>query len=128
MWAIGLAILLSGIILLVLCPVLKGNNKRCSGQSQGKVEEIRETNMDGSARDFYIYSYTVGGVVYTLETYEKSPQANNVGDECIIFYNPAKPKEAHAALASKTLMRALLISGIVMVPVGLIMILIGVSG
>jgi hypothetical protein len=55
---------------------------------------IKRSNSQGTAGHTYIYTYTVDGVEYKVKSTIRSSQANNIGDACTLWYNPAKPKDA----------------------------------
>ena len=55
MWAIGFGLFLLGIIFMIVAPINKRKNRRCSAQTQGTLIKIFETeNSDTSTRHSYI--------------------------------------------------------------------------
>ena len=129
MWAIGLMIFLLGIILIISYLISKGKNKRCSAVTQGTLIKIFETdNSQGTAAgSVHIYSYYVNGIEYQIRSSAINKEANQVGDRCTIWYNPAKPKEAQEFhYASNKIYTIILIIGIVMLPLGFILFVFGI--
>lgn len=127
MWAVGLAFFLLGIILIILYPVAKGKNDRCSEQVPGVLRKVVENRSDRVAKDLHVYTYSVDGKDYRLETRDYSLKENTgIGDSCTIWYNPAKPEEAMAFhYETNTIFKTLLILGIIFVPLGLVLICVG---
>ena len=130
MWAVGLTLFLLGIIFIILYPIAKGKNDRCSEETQGVLRQVIENRSHKEvAKDLHVYSYTVDGKDYVIETRDYSLNENiEVGESCTIWYNPKKPEEAMPFhYESNRLFRALLILGIIFVPVGLILIFVGAA-
>ena len=75
----------------------------------------------------YVYSYNVNDTEYQLKTYNRIPHTNEIGDVGTIRYNPAKPKEAQAFPASQKLLKIILITGIVMLLLGIILPFVGIA-
>lgn len=123
----GFALFISGVIALILYPTIKGKNKRCSALAEATLREVKVNNNDTGTGYVYIYSYNVNGTEYQLKVYNRIPQTNEIGDAGTIRYNPAKPKEAQAFPASQKLLKIILIAGIVMVPLGIILLCLGLA-
>lgn len=115
-FASGLFLFLLGLILVIVAPIGKHKNKRCSVQTQGVLREIRvRHNSRGNQPNLKIYSYTVDGIEYQLKSTAINPHASRVGDQCPIWYNPKNPKDAlEYQYASNKLFNILIIVGIVM--------------
>lgn len=126
MWIIGFVLFAVGIILVIAASVNKKKHKRCSAETQGMLKDIFKTDSSGGEGHAYLYTYLVNGTEYQLKSTAASPQTNNIGDQCIIWYNPAKPKEAmvYHPSSMKTY-NILLIIGIVMIPLGLFLTVLG---
>lgn len=93
----GLALFLFGlgVILVIVAPIGKRKNNRCSAQTQGVLTDVHmRYNSDGPLPSMKVYSYRVNGVEYQLKSTAANPQVEKVGDECTIWYNPKKPKDA----------------------------------
>ena len=114
----GVALFLFGIgvILVIVAPLGKKKNNRCSAQTQGTLIDIRERyNSDGPLPSMKIYSYRVDGIEYQLKSTAINPNAASVGDTCPIWYNPKNPKDAlEYRYKSNKLFNILLIVGIVL--------------
>ena len=92
---IGFSLFVIGIIFIIVAPINKRKNHRCSAQTQGiLVKKEPRFDSDGPLSDMNVYSYRVDGVEYRLKATAINEQASNVGDQCTIWYNPTKPKEA----------------------------------
>ena len=126
---LGFGIFVLGLILVIVAPINKKKNARCSAEVQGILNKvIKRSNSQGTAGHTYIYTYTVDGVEYKVKSTIRSSQANNIGDACTLWYNPAKPKDALAHhYDSLKYFRIFLISGIVMVPLGIILFMAGLA-
>ena len=129
MWAVGLTLLLLGIILIILYPIVKGKNDRCSEQTAGVLRQVVGHTSDRLAKDLHVYSYMVDGKDYLIKTRDYSLRENiSVGDTCTIWYNPAKPEEAMPFhYETNRFFRVLLILGLIFVPVGLVLICVGAA-
>ncbi|MCR4890712.1 MAG: DUF3592 domain-containing protein [Lachnospiraceae bacterium] len=113
-----------GLILIIVIPIVAKKNARCSAQAEGVLTD--KIIGDAEKRNTYFYSYHVDGIEYKLKTVDRSPQTNNIGDQCIIWYNPAKPKEALAfRYETNKVFNILLIIGIVFFIGGIVLFLIG---
>ena len=122
MWIAGFALFLLGVALIIVAPINRKKNSRCSAQTEGKLMDIRRRNHGF----WYIYSYEVNGTGYQLKSPNSSPEANNVGDNCTIWYDPAKPENAQPFhYDSNKIYNIILIIGIVMVLLGIILTLYG---
>ena len=127
MWAVGLAFFLLGIVFIILYPVMKGKNNRCSEQAEGVLRKVVENRSDRVAKDLHVYTYSVDGKEYRLETRDYSLREDiKVGDTCAIWYNPAKPEEAMAFhYETNKVFNTFLVLGLVFVPLGLVLICVG---
>lgn len=124
----GLVLFFVGIILVVCYPINKKKNARCSAQTQGVLSGIRPRfDSEGSQKDAHIYTYYVNGVQYQLETVDYSFKDTTVGDECTIWYNPAKPQDAQAFRGSDKYLKNMLLIGIVLILAGIVVPLIGLA-
>ena len=95
MWAIGFAIFVLGVVFVIVAPINKKKNARCSTQAHGMLMDIlKRENSDEPLPDIYVYSYSVDGIEYQLKSTVYNKQVNAVGDHCTIWYNPKKPKDA----------------------------------
>ena len=114
----GIALFLFGVglILVVVAPIGKRKNNRCSAQTQGTLIDIRERyNSDGRLPSMKVYSYRVDGIEYQFKSTAINPHADKVGDACPIWYNPKNPKDAvEHRYSSNKLFNILLIVGIVL--------------
>ena len=126
----GFTLFVLGIMFLFLYRYIRKKQTRCSAQTQGILREIRANTSDESSIPEYEYHYYyyVDGIEYRLKTFDRSPETETVGDTCTIWYNPAKPKQALAHYyESLKYFKILLIGGIVMVPLGIVLTMIGLS-
>ena len=69
----------------------------------------------------HVYSYQANGIEYQLKTLDHSLQVKEVGDNCTIWYNPARPEDAQAFRGSDKYLKILLIIGIMMVLLGILL-------
>ncbi|MBR6408155.1 MAG: DUF3592 domain-containing protein [Clostridia bacterium] len=124
MWIAGFALFVLGLVFVIVAPINMRKNSRCSEQTQGTLSDIRARyNSNGRLPDMYVYSYSVDGVEYQIKSTILSKQANRVGDACTIWYDPKKPKKAQPFhYESAKVYKILLIVGIVMIPLGLVLI------
>ena len=125
----GFAIFLLGIIFVIVSPINKRKNARCSAQTQGTLQEIRKwKNSKGHNRHTYIYSYNVNGIEYKMKSTILSSEIKRTGDSCTIWYDPAKPKKAQPFhYESSKVYTIILVIGIVMVLAGFVLMGIGLS-
>ena len=126
---LGFMLFVLGIVFVIVAPINKKKNARCSMETQGILCGVRENdNSHGSNGHTYIYSYYVDGVEYRTKSTIFSSEANAVGDTCTIWYNPKKPKEAQPFhYASSKVYKIILIIGIVMILLGILLIMIGLA-
>ncbi|MCR5775322.1 MAG: DUF3592 domain-containing protein [Lachnospiraceae bacterium] len=126
----GFIIFCLGLIFVIAAPISKKKNARCSEQARGVLKEIFETeNSNGNLGHGYIYLYSVNGIEYKLRSTVHSKEASGVGDDCTIWYNPKKPKEAQPFhYDSLKVFNILIIIGIVMVLLGIVLIIFGAAG
>ncbi len=124
---VGFGLFLLGIIFVILAPINKRKNSRCSEQTQGILQDIRTRyNSKGFTGLMYYYSYFVNGVEYKIKSPVLSPGAGNIGDSCEIWYNPGNPKDAQPFhYESNKAYRIILIIGIAMILLGLVLALLG---
>ena len=123
----GLALFILGLIFVIVAPINKRKNARCSAQTEGRLRDawIR-SHPDGAAGHSYVYSYSVNGVEYQIRSTIRTSQANGPEDTCTIWYNPNKPEEAQPFhYDSVKVYNIILILGIVLIPSGLILSLVG---
>ena len=115
-FAAGLFLFLLGLILVIVAPIGKRKNNRCSAQTQGVLREIRKRhNSNGSLPSMKVYSYIVNGIEYQLKSTALNPNASNVGDQCPIWYDPKRPNVAlEYRYKSNKLFNILIIVGILM--------------
>ncbi len=105
-----------GVMLIIISPIMIKKNNRCSAKTHGLLTDILETGNSEGPGYVYVYSYDVNGIEYQLKTPTRSPEAHDVGDDCTIWYNTEKPKDAAAYhYGSSKIFTILLIVGIVMV-------------
>ncbi len=129
MWAVGLFLFLLGIILVIVAPMGKKKNARCSEQAPAELMKVSKgTDSEGFEYTVHLYSYNVDGVEYKLESKFHCPGAKEVGDKCSLWYNPKKPSEAMCIRNdSSKIFNILLIIGIVSIPLGLVLIVAGMG-
>ena len=125
----GFAILVMGILFVIVAPINRRSNMRRSERVQGVLVDIgKRYNSKGYIGSTYFYSYYVDGIEYKIKSTVCSSEANNVGDSCTIWYNPKKPKDAQPFhYDSSKVYRIILIIGIVMIPLGFVMMGLGFS-
>ena len=122
MWYAGLALFLLGIIFIIVAPINKKKNSRCSAQTQGTLVDIRRRKHGF----WYFYSYDVDGTGYQLKSTVCSPDTNEVGETCTIWYNPAKPEDAQPfRYDTNKVYNIILIIGIIALLLGIFLILYG---
>ncbi len=129
MWGFGLMLLLLGIILVIVAPMGRRKNGRCTAETEAVLTNVRETETsENVGPNWYTFSYYVNGVAYEIRSPNRPPEAKQIGDRCTIWYNPAKPRDAMPVrLKTNKVYTILLIAGIVMIPVGFVFIGIGLS-
>ncbi len=121
---IGFMLFVLGIIFIIVAPINKKKNSRCSAKTQGKLLEIRKREHGHT----YIYSYSVNGTEYQIRSVNRSPEVNSIGDSCTLWYDPAKPKAAQPFHYESTkIYTVILIIGIVLLLLGLLLLVIGVA-
>ena len=125
----GFALFVLGLIFIIVAPINKRKNSRCSAQTQGTLRDVRiREGSNGSRGHTYYYSYNVDGIEYQLKSVNRSSEANNIGDNCTIWYNPAKPKDAQPFhYDSGKVYTIILIIGIVIILLGLILTVLGLG-
>ena len=113
---LGFALSVLGLILVIVAPIGKRKNKRCSAQTEGTLIDIRARyNSDGPLPSMNIYSYSVNGIEYQLKSTAINPNANKIGDRCPIWYDTKNPKNAlEYRYKSNKLFNIFLIIGIVL--------------
>lgn len=123
MWAVGFALFVLGIVFVIVAPI----NRSCSAQTEGVLCDIRTRyNSSGLLPPMYIYAYRVNGTDYQIKSTVLSSQTINAGDHCTIWYDPKKPEDAQPfRYGSDRVYRIILILGIVMIPLGIFLTLLG---
>lgn len=119
----GFVLFSIGLIFIIVAPINKRKNQRCSAKTQGMLIENRARyDSDGPLPDMHVYSYYVNGIEYQLKSTAVNKQVNHVGDQCTIWYNPAKPKEAQEFhYDSGKVYKIILIVGIALVLLGIVL-------
>ena len=127
MAAAGFALLILGIVFLIIGPINKRKNSRCSAQTQGTLKDIwKRRRSNGPDTKTYVYTYSVDGVEYRTSSSTRGKGASQVGDSCTIWYNPKKPKEAQPFhYESAKAYRIVFVIGIVLVLVGIVLTVVG---
>ncbi len=127
MWGLGLMLFLLGLMLAIVAPMGKRKNSRCNVEVPAILTNIGETETsESSPITWYTYSYNVNGAEYKTRSTNCAARAHEVGDKCTIWINPDKPQEAMPVrLSSNKLYTILFITGIVMIPLGILLILAG---
>lgn len=125
----GFAIFLLGLIFVIVAPINKRKNTRCTAQTQGTLGGIYRRGSTGTTKGHsYVYSYEVDGTEYQIKSTILGKGASNIGDTCTIWYDPKKPKKAQPFhYESVKIYNILIIVGIVMVLGGLILMIAGVA-
>ena len=112
MLALGFALLIIGVCLLILAPIQAAQNKRRSAETTGNGSEVRRKHGRKKGTTYYIdFVYTVDGVQQELKRV-KWPLEPDETKEYTICYNPAKPKDAHVKEFRSANPKALLITGL----------------
>ena len=127
MWIAGFSLFVLGLIFVIVAPINRRKNNRCSAQTQGTLEKIFKTeDANGHVAHRYVYSYSVDGIEYKLRSTVISPETSKVGDRGPIWYNPRKPKEAQAFhYDSSKVYKILFMIGIAMLLLGIVLIGVG---
>ncbi len=120
MWIAGFALFVMGIVFIIIAPINKRKNTRCSAETQGMLSDIQERyNSKGRLPCMYVYTYSVDGTEYQMKSTILSKQAKEIGDNCTIWYDPKKPKNAQPFhYGSTKVYTIILIIGIAMVVLG----------
>ena len=123
MWIVGFSLFVLGLVFVIVAPINKKKNARCSAQTERVLRNVfAKRSSRGSAGNTYIYSYFVNGIEYQTKSTICSPQIRKVGDSCTIWYNPKKPEDALSIhYASAKIYTIILIIGIVMVLLGIVL-------
>lgn len=118
----GFGLFLLGIIFIIVSPINRKKNARCSAQTQGMLVEIKRRK-----RGFwYFYSYEVNGTGYQLKSTVCSNEADKIGDTCTIWYDPAKPEYSQPfRYDSDKVYKIILIIGIAALLLGIFLIIFG---
>ena len=75
-----------------------------------------------------VYAYQVDGIEYQTKSTAINREASEVGDECSIWYNPKKPKDAQPFhYESAKAYRIIFLIGIALVLLGLVLFVVGVA-
>ena len=129
MWIVGFSMFVLGLVFVIVAPINKRKNARCSERTQGILTDILEReNSDGSLPDMYVYTYYVDGIAYQTKSTILSKEANHPGEPCTIWYNPKKPKDAQPFhYDSAKIYRIILIIGIVTFLLGLVLMAAGIG-
>ena len=129
MWVAGFSLFLLGLIIMIVAPINRRKNKRCSAQTQGTLLKIlKRRNSNGPISDMYVYSYYVDGIEYKLKSTVRSPETHEAGDTGTIWYNPKKPKDAQTfRYSSDRVYKILFFIGIAMLLVGIILFVVGMG-
>jgi hypothetical protein len=125
----GFALFVLGLIFVIVAPINKKKNTRCSQETQGVLTDIRKRYSSGRANGHtYFYSYRVDGIEYRIKSTVLSSDADGAGSGCTIWYNPRKPKQAQPFhYDSLKIYDILLIIGIVTVLAGFALMVIGLA-
>lgn len=125
----GFTLFLLGVILLICYPIGKRKDKRCSAQTKGTlINRVEREDSDGPLPDMKVYSYYVDGKEYQIKSTAYNKNVNNIGDQCTIWYNPKKPKDAQEFhYDSSKVYTIILICGIVSLVLGLVLPFIGLA-
>ena len=119
----GFALFLLGVIFVIVAPINKKKNARCSAQVQGTLVAIRRRKHGF----WYYYSYEVNGTAYELKSPNSSPEAKEIGDDCTIWYDPAKPKDSQPfSYTSDKVYNIILIIGIAAILLGIFLTIFGI--
>ena len=123
----GFALFVLGLVFLIVAPINKRKNSRCSAQTQGTLKDIwKRRRSNGPDTKTYVYTYSVDGVEYRISSSTRGKGASQVGDSCTIWYNPKKPKEAQPFhYESAKAYRIVFVIGIVLVLVGIVLTVVG---
>lgn len=123
MTVLGLSLFVIGLILIIVAPINKRKNQRCSAQTQGTLVNIIEReDSDGPLPDMYVYSYSVNGITYQIKSTVVNKNVSKIGDLCPIWYDPAKPKVAQEyRYDSNKVFTILLVIGIVLIFAGIVL-------
>ncbi len=119
----GFALFVLGIIFIIVAPINKRKNARCSEQTQGELRDVIEReNSNGPLPNMYVYSYCVNGAEYQTKSTICGEQVKEIGDSCTIWYNPKKPKDAQPFhYDSSKAYKIILLIGIAIFLVGLVL-------
>ena len=129
MWIAGFALFVLGLVFIIVAPINKKKNARCSGQTEGILYDIQQRyNSNGILPPMHVYTYRVDGIEYQIKSTAHNAQVKAIGDICTIWYNPKKPEDAQPfRYSSGKVYTIILIIGIVMVLVGFFLTVIGVA-
>ena len=129
MWILGLMLFILGLVFVIVAPINKKKNARCSAQTQGVMTKKFDRVGSGGARGHsYIYTYSVDGVEYQTRSTIHSSEAYDVGDTCTIWYDPKDPKTAQPFRYKSTkIYTVLLIVGIILIPLGFLLTALGAA-
>ena len=125
----GFAVFVLGLIFVIVAPINKRKNTRCTAEAQGRLSDIRRrVSSNGTRSSMYFYSYFVDGIEYTIKSTILSSQAGNIGDSCTIWYDPKKPQTAQPFhYGSTKVYNIIIIIGAVMIPAGFVLIAMGLA-
>ena len=126
--ALGLTLVLIGVILLILAPVQSAQNKRRSAETTGNISEVRRKHVRKKGTTYYInFVFTVDGVQQELKRV-KWPLEPDETKEYTICYNPNKPKDAHVKEFRTANPKAFLITGLILTVLGVLLAIVGTLG
>ena len=86
MWIVGFSMFILGLVFVIVAPINRRKNARCSAQTEGVLRDILgKRSSRSSAGHMYIYSYIVNGIEYQTKSTICSPQIRKVGDSCTML-------------------------------------------
>ncbi len=111
MWVIAIFAFFAGLILVIVAPIGKAKNNRCTATTRGKMVKTYETESNDVIRTNYVYSYSVDGVKYEIDSTSAGDGGGAVGFSCTIWYNPKIPeRHSHFVMRIRYLQYFLLLA------------------
>ena len=124
MIALGIALLIIGVYLLILYPVQRAQLARRTAQTDGYVTEVRKKIRRKASVTYIIdFEYTADGVRQELKNVKWPLEPEK---RVTIAYNPDKPADAHVKEFRATDPKVFLIIGAILTVIAVILIVVGV--
>lgn len=105
--------------------------EQCSEKTTAVVtDNVKNTNNDGDTTFAPVYTFTVDGEIYNVQSeFSSSPAVYEIGDEAEIRYDPSNPKNIYdpkSVKVFKTVMKVFHYLGIAMAVFGFVLVVVDI--